>query len=215
MTDVPPVSAVADVLALWGHDGWLTPPLAARVAAGAPRLGRARTVRLASAATGSGLADVYELLSRDLDAEVLVVDAAGAPGAVWGEILATAAAGAGAAGVLVHGAVRDVGAMRTLGLPTYSAAVAVVGPNGEAHVQHRGEPLHLGDTTVAEEDVIVMDGEGCVRIPGDRGAEVLDAAREYAEAEERVLDALRSGTPMREAYVHKRETVTRLRDRRR
>ena len=215
MTDVPPVTAVADVLALWGHDGWLTPPLTARVAADAPRLGRARTVHLASGATGTGLADVYELLSSGLDGDVLVIGASDAPGAVWGEILATAATGAGAAGVLVHGAVRDVSAMRSVALPTYSAAVAVVGPNGGAYVQHVGQSLPIGDTTVAEEDVIVMDGEGCVRIPAAIATDVLDAARQYAEAEEQVLDALRSGTPMRDAYVHKRETLDRLRDTRR
>lgn len=214
MSDVPPVTAVADVLALWGLDGWLTPPLQVRVAPGSPALGAARTVRLAPEGSG-GLGPVYELLSARSDGEVLVIDAAGVQGAVWGEILGSAAASTGLTGVLVGGSSRDGAALRDLGLPTYSADLAVVGPNGRAHVTAVGADVDLGGATVSEEDVIVVDGEGCARIPADLASEVLDAARQYADAEASVLEAMRSGTPLREAYVLKKETVDRLRDTRR
>ena len=120
---LPPVSAVADVLALWGVDGWLTPPLRPVVLPEGPWLGRARTVELRPGTAGAGMAPVYDLLSSELAGDVVVVSATGVAGAVWGEILATAARGAGVVGVLVDGSVRDGPAMAELGLPVLALSL--------------------------------------------------------------------------------------------
>jgi 4-hydroxy-4-methyl-2-oxoglutarate aldolase len=212
MTALPPVSAMADVLALWGHDGWLTPPLTTVVAPTVVCAGRARTVRLVAGDEGPGFMPLYELLSSDLRGDVVVVaDAHLAPGAVWGEILALAAANAGATAVLVDGAVRDVDDMRSIGVPVYAAALQVVGPAGKAHVVAIDDPVTLGSVVVAAGDVVVADASGCLRIGSDAYGDVLDAARRYADGESQVVAALRAGEPLTSAYIHKSQVVKELR----
>jgi regulator of RNase E activity RraA len=208
---LPPVSAVADVLALWGADGWLTPPLRPVVAPDGPWLGRARTVELRPGSAGPGMAPLYDLLSTELEGDVVVVSATGVNGAAWGEILATAARGAGVVGVLVDGSVRDGPAMAELGLPVLAADQCVVGPNGLAHVVAIDGPVTIGRTTVAGGDHVLLDATGAVRIRSNDLADVLGAAARYALAEDAVLAALASGVGLDTAYLHKKSIVDELR----
>ena len=206
------MSAVADVAALWGLDGWLTPPLEPVVAAVAPTTGRARTVRLEVADSGPGMAKAFELLSDDLTGQVIVwTGVAGAPGATWGEILSVAAAGCGAVGVLVDGAVRDVGEMTEVGVPVYAARRAVVGPNGTVHAVEVDVPVVIGDVEICPGDTIVLDVSGCVRASSGVADELLAASLVYTDGEGALLAALAAGEPLTTAYLHKKRAVAALR----
>ena len=207
---VPPVTAIADVLALWGMDGWLTPPLMPFVTPPAPVIGTVRTIAVEPGLT-TGLGDLYDLLSHDLVGTVVVM-AGGylVPGCMWGEILSTAAASHGAAGVLVDGSVRDLPAAGTIGLPLYARAQGVVGPAGQAHVVGVDEAIAVQGVDVIAGDVIVLDATGCVRIALPFKDEVLDAARRYAAAEEDVVRSLAAGVPLTRAYLAKKSVVTEL-----
>lgn len=212
MSDLPPASAIADVLALWGHDGWLTPPLLTVVAPAFTRCGRARTVRLVPGDEGPGFMSLYELLSSELHGSTLVLaDAHTVPGAVWGEILSMAAASMGAEAVLVDGAVRDVDDMTAIGVPVYAAARQLVGPAGRAHVAAIDTEVTVASVAVRAGDMIVTDASGCVRVPCALETEVLDAAIRYAAGEARVVAALASGEPLTSAYLHKAQVVKELR----
>lgn len=205
---VPPVSAVADVLALHGLEGWLTPPLVPIVAVSEPRWATARTVQLEEADHGPGLAALYELLSDDLTGCALVV--AGAPdiaGAVWGEILSRATRLAGASAVLVDGAVRDRAAMAAEGLAVLARSEAVVGPNGRAHVVAIDVDVTIAGVTVRSGDGLVIDASGVVRIPAELADGIVDDAATYAAAEEQLLEALAAGQPLTTAYRIKRQAV--------
>ena len=209
--EVAPVSAIADVLALWGMDGWLTPPLAPVVSASSAVSGRALTVQLAHDTSGPGLSPIYDVLSADLtDRVVVIAGARPVPGAVFGEILAGAASQQGAVGVLVDGWVRDRDDMTAIGLPVLAAGERVVGPNGSAHLLSVGEVVAVDGVCVATGDVIVIDPSGCVRIPADRADDVLDAAARYAAAEVLVAEALAAGEPLAAAYRHKRAMLAEL-----
>jgi regulator of RNase E activity RraA len=213
MAQLPPVSAIADVLALRGLGGWLTPPLHPVIAPVEPIAGRAVTVSLRSEPAGRGLAEVQELLSKPLDGAVLVVAGArSVGGAVWGEILSRAASRSGAAAVLVDGSVRDRPAMAVEGLPVFASGEAVVGPAGRVSVQALDVAVTIGGFGVVPGDVIVVDATGAVRIPADRADDILADARAYADGEDRLLDALDRGEPLSEAYRMKQEVVDRLHD---
>lgn len=210
MTVLPPASAVADVLALWGRDGWLTPPMRPIVPAASPVGGVARTISFGFGSSGSGLAPLYDVLDSDLDGCALVIGGAHAvPGAVWGEILATTAARNGAAAVLVHGAVRDVDDLPST--PLYALGTSVVGPNGRAHVVALDATVAIDDVDVDHGDRIVADATGCVRIRAAEADEVLAAAADYAAAEESVVAAVLAGVPLAEAYLAKKIAVDQLR----
>lgn len=209
---IPPVSAIADVLKLWGVDGWLTPPLCPIVPVVKPAIGKVMTISMISAATGPGLAPVYSMLSRDLTGRFVVIGGAGqVDGAVWGEIMSTAASTKGCSGVLVDGSVRDRPTMTAIGLAVYARDECVVGPNGMAHVVEVGGRVNVGGVDIDPLDSVVIDETGCVRIPYAQLDEVLDAAARYAAAEDGVVRALVAGEPLTGAYLHKKIIVDELR----
>ncbi len=217
MTDqLAPVSAIADVLALWGVDGWLTPPLTPVVPASSLVCGRALTVQLAAGADGPGLTGIYDVLSGDLaDRVVVIAGARPVMGAVFGEILAAAAAQRGAVGALVDGWVRDRSDMTAIGLPVLAVGERVVGPNGTGHLLGVDVEVGIdapdGTVAVAPGDLVLIDGSGTVRVPADIADQVLEGARRYAAGEALVAAALADGEPLTSAYRHKKAVVTELR----
>lgn len=211
---IPAVSPIADVLALWGMDGWLTPPLLPVVAAVSPVVGRVSTISMVSAAAGQGLGAVYDVLSGPLTGRFVVIGGATAvAGAVFGEIMATAALASGASGVLVDGSVRDTTAMAAIGMPVYAASQCVIGPNSAAHAVATGESVTIADVVVADGDFVIADSSGCVRIPAASFDDVISASRRYEDAEDAVLHALQGGEPMTSAYRYKKLVVDELRRR--
>ncbi|MEO5723824.1 MAG: hypothetical protein ABIQ39_00630 [Ilumatobacteraceae bacterium] len=210
--DLPPVSAVADVLAMWGYDGWLTPPLHTLVAPATAVLARATTLRVELAESGPAMNPIYDVLSGDLTGRAVVIaGASGLGGAMWGEILSTAAAASHAAGLLLDGSARDVEAMVAIGMPAYARDRCVVGPRGRAHVVAVEGPVDIGGVHLDPDDLVLLDESGCLRIPAAVAEEALDASRRYAVAEESVIEALHHGAPLTEAYRLKKKVVDQLR----
>lgn len=209
---LPSTSAIADVLALRGSDGWLTPPLQPVVPAARPVVGRAVTVRIEHRTTGANWAPMYELLSANHAGEVLVIaGACDIPGAIWGEILATAASNAGFVGVALDGTVRDVSTLQAHGLPLCATHTGIAGPQGTAHLAAVGEPVSIGGVQIEGGDLVVIDDGGCVRIPAAGAAAIIADALTYEDGEADVLSALTRGEPLTSAYVHKSDVVARLR----
>jgi 4-hydroxy-4-methyl-2-oxoglutarate aldolase len=207
----PPVSAIADVLALFGFDGWLTPPLAPVIASGTPVSGVAVTVELLAEPQGTGLSPLHELVSGDLGGQVLVIaGGVGIGGAVWGEIMSRAAHRQGAVAIALDGFARDRDAMAAEGLPVYATGLAVVGPAGKASVRSVGAPVTIDGTLVAPGDHIVVDSAGAVRLPAQHAPFVLEQAARYAAGENDVLRDLAAGKVLRDAYARKKTVVTAL-----
>lgn len=212
----PPTSALADVLLLRGRDGVLSPPLRHLCGEPVAACGLARTVAFAATPDGGGgtFDELYELLDSDLDGEVLVVAGAETvPGAVWGQILSQAAHRAGAAAVLVAGAVRDVAELRTSRLPVWGLSEHTMGATGLACVVDVDVPVNIGGCPIAVGDTIAVDASGAVRLRQGEAAELLEQGGLYAAAEQRLLDDIAAGVPLARAYQHKRD-VRRLLERR-
>lgn len=212
MSQPAPASAIADVLALRGSDGWLTPPLRPVIPAATPTVGRVRLLTIDYGPLGPGFGRLYDLLSSPLDSHFLVLAGAHAvPGAVWGELLTFAAQQHGALGVLVEGSARDRGALVDIGLPVYALDEQVVGPAGRAHVRAVDEAVVIAGTVIEPGDTIVADDSGCVRLRAAETDDVLGAAARYAAAELEVFAAMRAGEALSQAYRHKKAIVDELR----
>lgn len=204
-------SAIADVLALRGQSGWLTPPLAPIVAARCPVVGEVVTVQIERRDSGADFKPMYEVLSAVQAGKILLI--AGAVeigGAIWGEILTASAQQAGFVGVAIDGFVRDIIAMQNLELPIYASGTAVVGPLGRAHVVSVGKTVNIFGQEVSSGDQIVLDDSGCVRLGSSDAQEILEAAALYEKGEEQVLVALAAGERLNSAYGYKADVVSRL-----
>ena len=204
-------SAIADVLALRGQSGWLTPPLAPIVAARCPVVGEVVTVQIERRDSGADFKPMYEVLSALQAGKILVIaGAVEVGGAIWGEILTASAQQAGFVGVAIDGFVRDIAAMQNLDLPIYASGTAVVGPLGRAHVVSVGETVNIFGQEVSSGDQIVLDDSGCVRLGSSDAQEILEAAALYEKGEEQVLQALSAGERLNSAYRYKADVVSRL-----
>ncbi|MGW3786640.1 RraA family protein [Micromonospora chokoriensis] len=129
---------------------------------------------------------VHEAMTLVRPGEVLVLTMPEpAPVALIGELLATQAKVAGAAGVLVDAAVRDVDELRTLGLPVWARWCRVRG----ATKRDRGSldvPVPVGGTTVEPGDIMVLDADGAV-VVRRTSADAVAAATRSRTARETVL----------------------------
>jgi regulator of RNase E activity RraA len=133
--------------------------------------------------------------------DVLVIDARGEAGArVTGDILATRLKARGAAALVTDGAIGDLAAMQTIGLPVYSRGLTPV-TFGEVHVMaDLNVPIACAGVLILPGDVLVGDPEGVIASPQGVAAQV---AEEGAEAERRDAfsrSKVEAGAALAEAY---------------
>jgi 4-hydroxy-4-methyl-2-oxoglutarate aldolase len=152
-------------------------------------LGPAYTVRCWP---GDGLAFMRAVEAAS-PGDVLVIDGGGTNRCTtWGGSATIRAKVRGLAGVVTNGAVRDVAAIRELGLPVWSRGIAVRGGVAN-HPGWHGEPVSVGDVCVGAGDIVVADIDGVVVIPKARAAEVLERSRLQHAHEQAADERLRAG----------------------
>lgn len=116
-------------------------------------------------------------LATSQPGDVLVVTAPFSTGhAVWGGNLAFGTKSRGIIGLIVDGSVRDVGEIRSVGLPTFArdiatAAAPIHSPQGEVNV-----PIACGGVVVFPGDIVVADEDGIVVLPPAHVEEILEDA---------------------------------------
>lgn len=170
-----PACVVADAQErLWVLDGGIGPmwPGAACVGPALPVYTRA----------GDNLA-VHHALDLAEPGDVLVVNGQGdTTRALVGELIAARAFQAGLAGLVVDGAVRDVDALATIGMPIFARAATPAGPykHGPAEI---GYPVACGGVVCAPGDIVCADGDGVVVVPRDRAEQVAERVDEVVQHE--------------------------------
>lgn len=112
----------------------------------------------------------------------------------------------GASGIIVHGRVRDLAELKTLGIPVWSRGTSVVGAGEGTKVWAREVPLLLGDVEVSPGDIICADPEeqGVVVVPKDLVGKVLELCPKLTEADERVVEDVKGGGTVKEAFAKHR-----------
>jgi RraA family protein len=154
-----------------------------------PMIGTALTVRTAA---GDNLT-IHQALDMVRPGDVVVVDGGGdCSRALIGEIMATIAKTRGAAGFVIDGAIRDIAAIRALGLPCFARAVIHRGPykNGPGEIN---VPVSIGGLTIEPGDIVVGDADGVVAFSQADAAELLDAVRRQEAREAEILESIRDG----------------------
>ncbi|VVB54132.1 Bifunctional enzyme Fae/Hps [uncultured archaeon] len=122
---------------------------------------------------------------------VIVVDALGRPPAVWGELATRSALLRGVSGVVVFGAVRDVGDIRMLGLPVFASHMSPHAgePKGLGEIN---VPVSIGGVEVSPGDWVLADDDGVVVLPSGRAVEYANRAVDVLERENRIRAEIKS-----------------------
>jgi regulator of RNase E activity RraA len=139
------------------------------------------------------------LADRDLygvgrPGDVAVFDCGGFGGAsVMGGLSGRWARRLGIAGCVVDGAVRDLDAIRSDGVPVWSRALTPVsGKHRLAAVEINGETA-LAGVPVRPGDLVLADETGICVVPGAQIDAVLDVCRRAEEAERSLIAAIEGG----------------------
>ncbi|WFU51431.1 RraA family protein [Sinorhizobium terangae] len=174
-----PVANVSDVMSRMTAGGAALRPLhASGVLAGA-----AFTVKTRP---GDNLM-IHKALLMAGPGDVIVVDAGGdLTNALVGELMLSHARAIGVTGVVINGAVRDYGWIKTNTFPVFAAGITHRGPYkdgpGEINV-----PISLGGMIIEPGDLMLGDDDGLVCVPFDAVEDVYTKAKAKNEAEAKTL----------------------------
>jgi 4-hydroxy-4-methyl-2-oxoglutarate aldolase len=97
--------------------------------------------------------------------------------AAIGGLMATAARARGMAGMVLDGAVRDVGEIRALGLPVYARSVSPATAVGRYASVAKQLEVTCGGIAIKPGDIIVAGEDGVVAVPQEKAAQVLERAQ--------------------------------------
>ncbi len=127
---------------------------------------------------------------------VLVIDAAGLTGAVWGEIFTRFAKKSNIIGVVIDGGVRDLAEIRKLDFPVFARYITPRVITGEWATTfapgldigtHVSVPINCGGVLVRPGDFVIADLDGVVVVRPEEITKVLEKAEGIQAMEERFL----------------------------
>jgi len=163
----------------------------------APMVGYAVTATFGSASPGTG-AKIYDQVRKQLQAfqdvpgppVVVFQDMDDPPvAATFGEVMCMTYRSFGAAGLVTSGAARDLDQVRALEFPAFSDGS--ICSHGYCHIGSVQVPVRVGGVTIYPGDLLHGDANGVTTIPGDIASDVAHACKEFAAAEQVVLDYLK------------------------
>lgn len=129
--------------------------------------------------------------------------------AVLGGIMALRMSVNGASAIIVDGRVRDLAELRNLNIPVWSTGTSVVGAGEGTKVWAKDVPIRFGDVTVDPGDIICADPteQGVVVVPKDLVDKVLELCSRLTAADEKVIEDVRSGSTVQEAFKKHRSSL--------
>lgn len=147
----------------------------------------------------------YELELQAVDGcqphDILIAAANGSTrSGIWGELLSTAARNRGCVGAIVHGAVRDIEAMRDMKFPVFASGACPLDSLHRQRVTAVDVPVMIGGLTFNPGDLVVADEDGLAIVPAAVERAVIRTAWEKVHAESVTRDAIRDGMTATEVY---------------
>jgi regulator of RNase E activity RraA len=167
-------------------------------------IGRARTLRFAPSLVDDAddpYGDAIDAID-DIGAGEIVVIATDRSNdsAFWGELFSAAARGAGAAGVITDGNLRDTDRIASLGFPAFSRSRRPIDFRARLRIVDVDVPVVLGGVRIEPGDLVTADDDGIVVVPVAHEDRVLGLARERARRESSVLTELLAGESLRAVW---------------
>lgn len=160
--------------------------------------GRAKTMALDACREGEAWEQIYDALgSYDFvrPGDVIVVDNPVEDAAYFGNLNASLAARAGAAGAVINGLTRDRDAVRALGFPVFARGHYCADIKYRGVVRAMNKPVRIGQATVANGDYVFGDSDGVVVVPRAHWKAVLAEVIKGIEREWNVGKAVAMGMP--------------------
>jgi len=111
--------------------------------------------------------------------------------ATYGEVMATTFQSFGFTGLITSGAARDIEQVRKMRFPCWASSVNV--SHGYCHFLASNVPVVVGGLQIKPGDLLHADANGIVSIPHSIAAGVAELCLPFIEAEQVVIDHLRSG----------------------
>ena len=154
----------------------------------APLLGTAITVKTRP---GDNLM-LYKAIDMAQPRDIIVVDGQGdLTNSITGELMITLMKEIGISGLIVDGAIRDLGAIREMDFPVYAVGVQPKGPYkdgpGEINV-----PISCGGIVVNPGDILVGDDDAVVVILPQDAPEILQKAKATVAKEAGIMEAIKN-----------------------
>jgi 4-hydroxy-4-methyl-2-oxoglutarate aldolase len=119
----------------------------------------------------------------------------------WGEVMTTAAATRGLAGLVIDGCVRDADLLEQIGFPVFSRGLSIRGTGKDyGAIGWINQPVMIGNVTVCAGDLIVADRDGVVAIPRSRAAQVVEDATKREAQEAAICKRLAAGETTMQIY---------------
>ena len=195
-----PVACVSDVMSRMAAGGARLRPYHA----GGIMAGPALTVRVRP---GDNLM-IHKALMVAEPGDVIVVDGGGdLTNALVGELMLSHAIEIGVAGVVIDGAIRDLGWVKTNTFPVFAAGVTHRGPYkdgpGELNV-----PIALDGMVIEPGDLVIGDDDGLLCVPFGQTEAIHAAAKAKSDGELKIAADTRAGKLASKAWVD--EALVRL-----
>jgi 4-hydroxy-4-methyl-2-oxoglutarate aldolase len=189
-------TAVSDALDRLGIKGGCT-GIKAQVP-GTKAVGRAFTVRYRPCGVEKGT--VGDFLDDVQQGQIVVLDNGGRTYCtVWGDIMTVYAGKRGIAGTVIDGVCRDMPRILESKYPIFTRGHIPVTGKDRVELDAINVPVAVSEVLVRPNDILVCDDTGVVVIPHDRAEEVLKAAIEIDEVEQKILAMLDKGMSLRQA----------------
>lgn len=143
-----------------------------------------------------------ELLDSLSDGEVVVCTTQGSTrAAMWGELLSTHTCARGGRGAVIDGLTRDAWGIVDMRFPVFATGRTPADSKGRLDVMAVRVPIDVGGVLVHDGDLVLGDVDGCLAVPQDIEAEVIERALAKVEGENTVREVLREGASIRRVFA--------------
>lgn len=140
--------------------------------------------------------------------QVLVVDTGGSLEAgVAGDMYTRRVQARGGTGIVIDGAVRDIGAIRQVGLPVFCRGVHGAGISRALMSVDVDQPIQIGGVPVLPGDVLLGDENGVVVIPPQEVEALVEYGLEHDDQERFTRAKLAEGYPLHRVYPLDKEML--------